>query len=104
MVRRRVLNLLVLAVSGEQQYRAAKGDDQANSHDFTETDVMRLFLDLLDAIEDQPLVTEIEVPEPGKEGTRRTGGTWQFYVLGGILLIIVLFFIRRRKKSDRDQN
>ena len=78
--------------------------DQADSHDYTVTDVMKLFLNLLEAIENQPLVTEIEVPEPREEVRERTGGTWQFYVLGGLLLLIILFFIRRRKKSDGDKD
>jgi hypothetical protein len=75
---------------------------QSKFYDFTEEDVMKLFLNLLQVFEDQPLVEEIEIPSVPEE-KKRTGGTWQFYVLGGILLIIVLFFIGRRRKSDKDQ-
>jgi hypothetical protein len=77
--------------------------DQANYHDFTDVDVMKLFLNLLKVLEDQPLVSEIEVPSTD-DSRERTGGTWQFYVLGGLLLVIILFFIGRRRKSDRSQD
>jgi hypothetical protein len=75
---------------------------QSRFYDFTEEDVMKLFLNLLQVFKDQPLIKEIEIPSEPEE-RERTGGTWQFYVLGGILLIIILFFIGRRRKSDKDQ-
>jgi len=38
--------------------------EQSNFYDFSDTDVMNLFLNLLKVFEDQPLVEEIELPPP----------------------------------------
>jgi hypothetical protein len=79
--------------------------EQSLLSDFSDVDVMKAFLNVLDVLENQPLVSQIEVPDTTWEERQRAGGTWQFYVLGGILLLIILFFIgRRRKKTDGVKN
>jgi len=79
--------------------------DQSAFSDFSDIDVMKAFLNVLDVIDRQPLVTPVEVPETTWEERQRTGGTWQFYVLGGILLLIIIFFAgRRRRKAGQEEN
>ncbi len=79
--------------------------NQTTFYDFTDTDVMELFLNLVSMIEKQPLVEEIQPPPPPPPPAKqRYGRTWQLYVLGGLLLSIILFFILRKKKSEKDKN
>jgi hypothetical protein len=73
--------------------------DQASSHDYTEDDVIRLFLDLLKILENESLADELSatIDQDMDAGDRNY---WYFWVLGGLLLIFVIIFIAwRRKKS-----
>ena len=73
--------------------------DQASSHDYTEDDVIKLFLDLLKILENESLADELSatIAQDMDAGDRNY---WYFWVLGGMLLIFVIIFIAwRRKKS-----
>jgi Ca2+-binding EF-hand superfamily protein len=73
--------------------------DQASSHDYTEDDVINLFLDLLKILEDESLAEELSatISQDMDTGDRNY---WYIWVLGGLLLIFAILFIAwRRKKS-----
>ena len=73
--------------------------DQASSHDYTEDDVIRLFLDLLKILENESLADELSATLDQDMDTEDRN-YWYFWVLGGLLLIFVIIFIAwRRKKS-----
>ncbi len=73
--------------------------DQAASHDYTEDDVIKLFLDLLKILEDESLANELSatIDQDIDTGARKY---WYFWVLGGLLLIFAVILIRRKKKSE----
>jgi len=78
--------------------------DQASSHDYTEDDVINLFLDLLKILEDESLADELSatLTQDMDTGDRNF---WYFWVLGGLLLIFVIIFIawRRKKYGETSQ-
>ena len=78
--------------------------DQASSHDYTEDDVINLFLDLLKILEDESLADELSatISQDMDTGDRNF---WYFWVLGGLLLIFVILFIawRRKKYGETSQ-
>jgi hypothetical protein len=78
--------------------------DQASSHDYTEEDVIKLFLDLLKILESESMADELSATLAQE---METGGPayWYFWALGGLLLTFVIIFIawRRRKSGESDQ-
>ncbi len=78
--------------------------DQASSHDYTEDDVIQLFLDLLKILENESLADELSatLTQDMDAGDRNY---WYLWVLGGLLLIFVIFLIawRRRKSQETSQ-
>jgi hypothetical protein len=74
--------------------------EQARYHDYTENDVVRMFLNLLKILEYEPIVEE--VPRPDITEEEKEGKGWLFYVLGGIAMIIVILLFARRRKPARD--
>ncbi len=78
--------------------------DQASSFDYTEDDVIRLFLDLLKILENKSLTKELSATIA--EDLDTVGRNyWYFWVLGGLLLIFVIIFLawRRKKSMETDQ-
>jgi hypothetical protein len=78
---------------------------QAGSHDYTEDDVIKLFLNLLKILENRSLADELLAT---LDQEADTGGRsyWYLWILGGLLLILVaIILVRRRKqKSDREES
>jgi hypothetical protein len=75
--------------------------DQASGHDYTEHDVIKLFLDLLKILENKALADELTATidwEPARGG----GSYWYFWVLGGVLLLAVFIFLAWRWKKSRE--
>ena len=63
--------------------------DQASSHDYTEDDVIKLFLDLLKILENKSLTEELSATMAEDLDTVDRN-YWYFWVLGGLLLIFVI--------------
>ena len=78
--------------------------DQASSHDYTEDDVIKLFLDLLKILENKSLTEELSATIAEDLDTVDRN-YWYFWVLGGLLLIFVIIFLawRRKKSMETDQ-
>jgi hypothetical protein len=74
--------------------------DQASSHDYTEDDVIKLFLDLLKILEDKALSDELSASIDWEMGPARS--YWYFWVLGGGLLIFLIIFFAWRWKKSRE--
>ncbi len=74
---------------------------QANYHDYTEEDVIKLFLNLLKIMEYEPIVEEIPVPTL-TEMEGRPGMRWIYYLLGGLVLVLLIFLFARRREEDRE--
>jgi hypothetical protein len=73
--------------------------EQASSHDYTEDDVIKLFLDLLKILEDESLVDELSATI-GQEIDAGKRSYWYFWILGGLLLIgLIIFLVWRREKT-----
>ena len=73
--------------------------EQAASHEYTQDDVIRLFLNLLKILENESLSDELKASavEEADTGDRNY---WYLWVLGGGLLVLVIVFVLwRRKKS-----
>lgn len=78
--------------------------EQARYYDYTEDDVVRLFLNLLKILEYEPIVEEISLP-PKLPAEKEPGKGWIFYILGGIvLLLLIILFARRRKRGREGEN
>ena len=75
--------------------------DEASSHDYTEHDVIKLFLDLLKILENKALADEFTATIDW-EAERGGGGYWYFWVLGGVLLLAVIIFLAWRWKKSRE--
>jgi Ca2+-binding EF-hand superfamily protein len=75
--------------------------DQATIHDYTEDDVIKLFLNLLKILEDESLVDELSatIAQDMDTGERKY---WYFWILGGLLLTIVIILIAWRRKKSRE--
>lgn len=78
--------------------------EQAPYYEYTEDDVIRLFLNLLKILEYEPIVQELEVTSE-LEDKDKPGKGWIFFVLGGIgLIILIILFTRRRESSKNDES
>lgn len=75
--------------------------EQASFNDFTEEDVIRLFLNLLKIVEQEPIVQEIITPTQIEE-KEKGGKGWIFLLFGGLALILLIFLFVRRKESDKE--
>ncbi len=76
--------------------------EQAKFYDYSEDDVIRLFLNLLKIMEHEPMIEEIPIPSR-PEYESKSGKGWIFLVLGGIaLIILVLLFARKRRKPEKE--
>jgi hypothetical protein len=72
---------------------------QAAGHDYTEEDVIKLFLNLLKILENQSLADQLSASlEPGISARERS--FWYIWVLGGMLLLLVAFILVRRRKQS----
>lgn len=78
--------------------------DQAASHDYTEDDVIRLFLNLLKILENHSLNNDLSTTISQEMDTAGRN-YWYFWVLGGLLIIFAVVFLvsRRRKSGKNDQ-
>ncbi len=76
---------------------------QSRFHDFTESDVINLFLNLLNIIDNQELIKKIEPPPPPQVKERKGSGLTYWLIGAGILIIILIFFWRRKKDKDQKQ-
>lgn len=77
---------------------------QARFNDFTESDVIKLFLNLLNVIDSQELIKKVEPPPPQPEKVRKVP-SFVFWLIGaGLLIIIFIFFWRRRKNKNQSQS
>ncbi len=76
--------------------------EQSRYYDYTEEDVVRLFLNLLKILEYEPIVDVIpSVAPPVPEKAPRTN--WLFYTLGGMaVILLVILFMRRRKENGKN--
>ena len=73
--------------------------EQASRHDYTEDDVIMLFLDLLKILEHESLADQLAaiLSQEADTGARTY---WYFWVLGGLLRgFLILFFAWRWKRS-----
>ena len=78
--------------------------EQARYHEYTEEDVIRLFLNVLKIMEHEPIVEQLQMPV-GYEEKEKAGKGWIFFTLTGIaLIILVILFIRRRKPEKEDES
>lgn len=75
--------------------------DQASTHDYSEDDVIRLFLDLLKILENESLANELSATMAQDIDTDDRN-TWFFWVLGGLLLISVIIFLAWRRKKYKE--
>jgi hypothetical protein len=75
--------------------------DQAPGHDYTEHDVIKLFLDLLKILEDKALAEELSATIDW-EAERGGGGYWYFWVVGGLVLLAVIIFLTWRWRKSRE--
>jgi len=118
---REIIKLLIGTSSGEllnlllsldtDQYNIRNLDDlykylveQARYNDYTEEDVIRLFLNLLKILEHEPIVKELPMPDQDA-AKEKAGKGWIFFTLTGIaLIILVILFIRRRKPEKEDES
>ncbi len=76
--------------------------EQAQYYDYTEDDVIRLFLNLLKILEYEPIVQEIEMITD-QDSADKPGKGWIFFVLGGIGVIILIILFTRRKESAKKE-
>jgi len=78
--------------------------DQASSHDYTEDDVVNLFLDLLKILENESLADELSATM-SQEMDTGDRNYWYFWVLGGLLIIFVIIFLawKRKKSGEKHQ-
>jgi hypothetical protein len=75
--------------------------EQARYNDYSEEDVVRMFLNLLKILEYEPIV-EVIPPAEAPAMAPPHGRNWVFYIMGGIVLILlIILFSRRRRKEDR---
>jgi MYXO-CTERM domain-containing protein len=73
---------------------------EAASHDYTEEDVIRLFLNLLKILENRSLADELSDTLTEEEADSGGGSYWYLWVLGGLLLILLaIILVRRRRQS-----
>ncbi len=78
--------------------------EQSQYYEFTEDDVIRLFLNLLKILEYEPIVQELEASSD-KDIKDKPGKGWIFFVLGGIgLIILIILFTRRKESSEKDES
>jgi hypothetical protein len=78
--------------------------EQAQYYDYSEDDVIKLFLNLLKILEYKPIVQEAErVAET--DAMEKPGRGWIFFVLGGIgLILLIILFSRRKESSSREES
>jgi hypothetical protein len=79
--------------------------NQSKYHSYSELDVIDLFLNLLNIIDNQELIRKVEPPPPPPLPPARTKKVPAFvYLIGGAgLLIIIFIFYRRRKKKNKNR-
>ena len=77
--------------------------DQADGHDYTQDDVIKLFLDLLKILEDESLADELSSTMTGDidTGARKY---WYFWLMGGLMGIIGIILIAWRRKKARESD
>ena len=100
-----LLNLLLNLDPGQHNIRSL--DDlyrylveQARYQDYTEEEVVRMFLNLLKILEYEPIVEVIqpaETPAPVPEHK----WNWVFYLGGGLALVLLVILFTRKKKKDK---
>ena len=75
--------------------------DQAAVHNYTEEDVIKLFLNLLKILEDESLAEELSATMTGDihTGARKY---WYIWLLGGLLGIFGILLIAWRRKKSRE--
>jgi hypothetical protein len=75
--------------------------DQASGHEYTEDDVINLFLDLLKILEQESLAGELSatIDQDMDAGDRNY---WYLWVSGGLLLLLVTLFLAWRRKKSRE--
>jgi len=76
---------------------------QTKFHDFTESDVIDLFLNLLNVINSQELIKKIEPPPPPPAPEKKGYGLVYWLVGAGLMIIIFIFSWRRKKSKDKKQ-
>ena len=101
-----LLNLL-LNLDIEQNHIRSLDDlydyliEQSRFYDYSEEDVIKLFLNLLRIIENEPIIEEIPIP-PDLEDEGKSGTAWIFFILGGVAIIILILMFARRRKQEKD--
>jgi hypothetical protein len=100
-----LLNLLLNLDPGANNIRSLEDlyrylVEQSRYHDFTEEEVVRMFLNLLKILEYEPIVEVIqpaETPVPEPVHTRNR----VFYIMGGLALILLVILFTRKRKKDK---
>lgn len=78
--------------------------EQSQYYEFTEDDVIRLFLNLLKILEYEPIIQELETTSD-LDIKDKPGKGWIFFVLGGIgLIILIILFTRRKESTKKDES
>lgn len=77
---------------------------QSKFHDFTESDVIDLFLNLINVIDNQELIKKVEPPPPLPEKGRKVSGLAYWLIGAGILMIFLIFLWRRKKDKKQEEN
>jgi hypothetical protein len=117
---REIIKLLIETSAGELQNLLQSFDAEQNNiskledlynyliqrvrfYDYTEEDVISLFLNLLKIIEHEPIVEEMH-PLRETEKDQKGGKGWIFFVFGGLALILLIFlFVRRKDRDKKDE-
>ena len=80
---------------------------QAKYNNYTESDVIRLFLNLLNVMEKQELIKKIEPSQVQAIQTTREKGSRLIYYFAGagllIILLIIIFLIRRKDNKKKQE-
>ncbi|KPK83840.1 MAG: hypothetical protein AMS27_11720 [Bacteroides sp. SM23_62_1] len=77
---------------------------QSKFNDFTESDVINLFLNLLNVIDNQELIKKVEPPPPPAEKERKGSGLVYWLIGAGLLIIFLIILWRRKKDKDQEEN
>ena len=76
---------------------------QAKYNDYSESEVINLFLNLLNVLEKKELIKKVEPPQVSPVTSERKSSLL-YYVIGAGLLFIILIFILLRRKDKKKKH
>ena len=76
---------------------------QAKYNDYSESEVINLFLNLLNVLEKKELIKKVEPPQVSPVTSERKSSLLYYVIGAGLLFIILIFILLRRKDKKKKQ-